>query len=147
MFISYTYKTNVHRYNPLIYFCDVCYFGRHIIVKSTFLLQKRLFCIQTVPVPVSTSQNSKTTCWVPCMASSSVGRRATYSTKSVSTNEPVVSVDWLYDNLKLPDIKVLGFTNFIRLRKQFTNFIIFGKMKFHLIFFNYLLIDLYHYHA
>ncbi|KOM42715.1 thiosulfate/3-mercaptopyruvate sulfurtransferase 1, mitochondrial-like [Vigna umbellata] len=41
------------------------------------------------------------------MASSSVGRRATYSTKSVSTNEPVVSVDWLYDNLKMPDIKVL----------------------------------------
>ncbi|KHN26865.1 3-mercaptopyruvate sulfurtransferase [Glycine soja] len=40
------------------------------------------------------------------MASSSVGRRATYSTQSVSTNEPVVSVDWLYDNLKEPDIKV-----------------------------------------
>jgi len=42
------------------------------------------------------------------MASSSVGRRATYSTQSVSTNEPVVSVDWLYDNLKEPDIKVLA---------------------------------------
>lgn len=41
------------------------------------------------------------------MASSSVGTRATYSTKSVSTNEPVVSVDWLYDNLKEPDMKVL----------------------------------------
>jgi len=68
------------------------------------------------------------------MASSSVGRRAAYSTQSVSTNEPVVSVDWLYDNLKMPDIKVLRFTTFIRLSKQFTNFIIFGKMKFHLIF-------------
>jgi len=41
------------------------------------------------------------------MASSSVGRTAAYSTQSVSTNEPVVSVDWLYDNLKVPDIKVL----------------------------------------
>ncbi|OIW05335.1 hypothetical protein TanjilG_28800 [Lupinus angustifolius] len=41
------------------------------------------------------------------MASSIVGTRATYSTKSASTNEPVVSVDWLYENLKYPDIKVL----------------------------------------
>ena len=104
-----------------------------LLWSSFFYLQKRLFCIQTVPVPVSTSQNIKTTGWVPCMASSSVGRRASYSTQSVSTNEPVVSVDWLYDNLKVPDIKVLGFTNFIRLSKQFTNFIIFRKMKFHLI--------------
>ncbi|KAG4950478.1 hypothetical protein JHK85_044383 [Glycine max] len=68
---------------------------------------KRLFCIRAVPVSASTSQNIKTTGWAPCMASSSVGRRATYSTQSVSTNEPVVSVDWLYDNLKEPDIKVL----------------------------------------
>jgi thiosulfate/3-mercaptopyruvate sulfurtransferase len=41
------------------------------------------------------------------MASSVVSRRATYSTRSAPTNEPVVSVDWLYDNLKEPDIKVV----------------------------------------
>lgn len=41
------------------------------------------------------------------MASSIVSRRATYSTRSAPTNEPVVSVDWLFDNLKEPDIKVL----------------------------------------
>ncbi|KAK7311104.1 hypothetical protein RJT34_09011 [Clitoria ternatea] len=71
------------------------------------LFTKRPCCIQVVPVPVYTAQNIKTTVWAPCMASSSIGRRATYSTQSVSTNEPVVSVDWLYDNLKQPDIKVL----------------------------------------
>lgn len=51
-----------------------------------------------------TAQNPKITGWVPCMAFS----RAAYSTRSVSTNEPVVSVDWLYDNLKDPDVKVLA---------------------------------------
>ncbi|KAH1210961.1 Thiosulfate/3-mercaptopyruvate sulfurtransferase 1, mitochondrial [Glycine max] len=91
--------------------------GHRLIHPSSFLthqpqilsslFSKRLFCIRAVPVSASTSQNIKTTGWAPCMASSSVGRRATYSTQSVSTNEPVVSVDWLYDNLKEPDIKVL----------------------------------------
>jgi len=42
------------------------------------------------------------------MASSIVSRRATYSTRSAPSNEPVVSVDWLYDNLKEPDIKVFS---------------------------------------
>lgn len=69
-------------------------------------MQKRLFSIQTVPT--STAQNTKLTGWAPCMASSIVGRRAAYSTRSAPTNEPVVSVDWLYDNLKEPDIKVLA---------------------------------------
>jgi thiosulfate/3-mercaptopyruvate sulfurtransferase len=41
------------------------------------------------------------------MASSVVGRRANFSTQSLSTNEPVVSVDWLHANLKDPDLKVL----------------------------------------
>ncbi|KAJ7948969.1 Sulfurtransferase [Quillaja saponaria] len=46
--------------------------------------------------------------WVPCvMASSLIGTRADFSTVSVSTNEPVVSVDWLHANLKDPDIKIL----------------------------------------
>ncbi|KAG7955236.1 hypothetical protein I3843_11G060200 [Carya illinoinensis] len=45
---------------------------------------------------------------IPCvMASSMLGRRANFSTLSLSTNEPVVSIDWLHANLKEPDLKVL----------------------------------------
>ncbi|XP_004488787.1 thiosulfate/3-mercaptopyruvate sulfurtransferase 1, mitochondrial isoform X2 [Cicer arietinum] len=76
----------------------------HPPILSSFF-SKRLFSIQTVPT--STAQNTKLTGWAPCMASSIVGRRAAYSTRSAPTNEPVVSVDWLYDNLKEPDIKVV----------------------------------------
>lgn len=42
-----------------------------------------------------------------CLASLAVGSRASFSTQSLSTNEPVVSVDWLHANLKGPDLKVL----------------------------------------
>ncbi|KAK3428425.1 hypothetical protein EUGRSUZ_F04458 [Eucalyptus grandis] len=41
------------------------------------------------------------------MASAVFQTRADYSTQSVSTSEPVVSVDWLHANLKEPDLKVL----------------------------------------
>ncbi|OVA15862.1 Rhodanese-like domain [Macleaya cordata] len=41
------------------------------------------------------------------MASSRSGAIATFATQSVSTNEPVVSVDWLHANLREPDVKVL----------------------------------------
>ncbi|KAL5744852.1 hypothetical protein ACOSP7_027730 [Xanthoceras sorbifolium] len=41
------------------------------------------------------------------MASSLTGTRVDYSTLSVPTNEPVVSVDWLHANLREPDMKVL----------------------------------------
>ncbi|XP_024008910.1 thiosulfate/3-mercaptopyruvate sulfurtransferase 2 isoform X2 [Eutrema salsugineum] len=41
------------------------------------------------------------------MASTRVGPKAGYSTSSVSSNEPVVSVDWLHSNLREGDIKVL----------------------------------------
>ncbi|CAL0326397.1 unnamed protein product [Lupinus luteus] len=71
---------------------------------SSFFI-KQPFCIRAIPA--YTAQNIKTTSWTTRMASSVVGRRATYSTKSASTNEPVISVDWLYDNLKDPDMKVL----------------------------------------
>ncbi|WJX72994.1 threonyl-tRNA synthetase [Trifolium repens] len=76
----------------------------HPPILSSFIT-KRLFSVRAVPN--STAQNTKSTCWSPCMASSVVSRRATYSTRSAPTNEPVVSVDWLYDNLKEPDIKVV----------------------------------------
>ncbi|CAH8381321.1 unnamed protein product [Eruca vesicaria subsp. sativa] len=41
------------------------------------------------------------------MASTGVGPKAGYATSSMSTNEPVVSVDWLHSNLRGADIKVL----------------------------------------
>ncbi|KAF7140024.1 hypothetical protein RHSIM_Rhsim06G0242300 [Rhododendron simsii] len=40
-------------------------------------------------------------------AVSFVGSKASMSTQSMSSNEPVVSVDWLHANLKEPDMKVL----------------------------------------
>ncbi|KVI11165.1 Rhodanese-like domain-containing protein, partial [Cynara cardunculus var. scolymus] len=40
------------------------------------------------------------------MASTAVGSTATFLTQSMSTTEPVVSVDWLHANLREPDIKV-----------------------------------------
>ena len=41
------------------------------------------------------------------MASSTgVGPKAGYATSSMSTKEPVVSVDWLHSNLREADIKV-----------------------------------------
>ncbi|KAG5622669.1 hypothetical protein H5410_007887 [Solanum commersonii] len=42
-----------------------------------------------------------------CMASSTVGAQPSFSTLAISTNEPVVSVDWLHANIRDPDLKVL----------------------------------------
>lgn len=80
------------------------FFSHNPPILSSFF-NKRLFSIRAVPT--STAVNTKLTGWSPCMASSIVSRRATYSTRSASSNEPVVSVDWLYGNLKEPDIKVV----------------------------------------
>lgn len=33
---------------------------------------------------------------------------ATFATHSVSTNEPVVSIDWLHANLREPNVKVFA---------------------------------------
>ncbi|KAK1440105.1 hypothetical protein QVD17_05930 [Tagetes erecta] len=41
------------------------------------------------------------------MATSGSGSTAFFSTRSMSTGEPVVSVDWLHANLREPDLKVL----------------------------------------
>ncbi|EOA38031.1 hypothetical protein CARUB_v10009502mg, partial [Capsella rubella] len=41
------------------------------------------------------------------MASTGAGPKANYATSSISTDEPVVSVDWLHANLRGADIKVL----------------------------------------
>ncbi|KAL6553313.1 threonyl-tRNA synthetase [Orobanche gracilis] len=41
------------------------------------------------------------------MSSSAVASEASFSVQSLSTSEPVVSVDWLHANLREPDVKVL----------------------------------------
>ncbi|XP_051135916.1 thiosulfate/3-mercaptopyruvate sulfurtransferase 1, mitochondrial [Andrographis paniculata] len=42
-----------------------------------------------------------------CVSTSAVASQASFSSQSLSTNEPVVSVDWLHANLREPDVKVL----------------------------------------
>ncbi|CAI0555505.1 unnamed protein product [Linum tenue] len=54
-----------------------------------------------------TRTSYKATSWVPRIMASTLGGKATFSTQSLSTNEPVVSVDWLHSNLREPGIKVL----------------------------------------
>ncbi|GKB68280.1 hypothetical protein Tco_0929692, partial [Tanacetum coccineum] len=39
------------------------------------------------------------------MASTVAGLTASFSTQSLSTGEPVISVDWLHANLREPDLK------------------------------------------
>eukprot|EP00268_Persea_americana_P028402 TRINITY_DN2756_c0_g1_i1.p1 TRINITY_DN2756_c0_g1~~TRINITY_DN2756_c0_g1_i1.p1 ORF type:complete len:376 (+),score=73.58 TRINITY_DN2756_c0_g1_i1:524-1651(+) len=50
---------------------------------------------------------SRTSRLVCCALASSSGAKATFSTQTMSSNEPVVSVDWLHANLREPDVKVL----------------------------------------
>ncbi|KAK4715107.1 hypothetical protein R3W88_021014 [Solanum pinnatisectum] len=80
-----------------------------LLKSSTFLLStkpqafssKKTFYSQAAPTYFSYKLVASLTCRI---ASSRV---ATFSTQSVSSNEPVVSVDWLHANFKEPDIKVL----------------------------------------
>lgn len=81
-----------------------------LLKSSTFLpstkqpqlfSSKKTFYYQSAPTYFS----YKLVASVTCRMNSS--RLATFSTQSVSSNEPVVSVDWLHSNLKQPHIKVL----------------------------------------
>lgn len=70
------------------------------------------------------------------MASSSFGTRAFYSTLTVSTNEPVVSVDWLHANLKEPDLKVQAFI--ANLKVPYIVFIPYSRLLWLLLLFFFL---------
>ncbi|XXG74582.1 hypothetical protein AAC387_Pa07g3269 [Persea americana] len=50
---------------------------------------------------------SRTSHLVCCALASSSGAKAMFSTQTMLSNEPVVSVDWLHANLREPDVKVL----------------------------------------
>ncbi|CAN8312310.1 unnamed protein product [Cochlearia groenlandica] len=74
-----------------------CVFPRKTLTFAA-VLNKRAF----------SSTQLRSACVGRVMASSiEAGSKAGYSTSSVSTNEPVVSVDWLHSNLREADIKVL----------------------------------------
>ncbi|GKV29336.1 hypothetical protein SLEP1_g38271 [Rubroshorea leprosula] len=73
------------------------------IFTTLFNLQKKPFHSLLKP---SAYVVNKTPSW-PVMALSIAGMRASFSTQSLSTSDPVVSVDWLHSNLREPDMKVL----------------------------------------
>lgn len=57
-------------------------------------------------LPIETSNLAyRTSAQTYCAMASAT--RSDFSTQSISTNEPVVSVDWLHANLRVPDMKVL----------------------------------------
>ncbi|XP_021299458.1 thiosulfate/3-mercaptopyruvate sulfurtransferase 2-like isoform X2 [Herrania umbratica] len=70
------------------------------------LFNKRQLCVQAEPTytPYKTSGRP-----YRFMASSAIDRRTNFSMQSLSTNDPVVSVDWLHANLREPDMKVFEF--------------------------------------
>uniref|UniRef100_A0A5B6YS79 Sulfurtransferase n=1 Tax=Davidia involucrata TaxID=16924 RepID=A0A5B6YS79_DAVIN len=70
----------------------------------TSFFNKRQFHFRAAPAYLT----HKTSGFVSChMASSVAGSKVSFSTQSISTNEPVVSVDWLHANLREPEMKVL----------------------------------------
>ncbi|ERN14761.1 thiosulfate/3-mercaptopyruvate sulfurtransferase 1, mitochondrial isoform X1 [Amborella trichopoda] len=80
----------LHTHNPQLY--------------SSFLKRKS---IDNLVKPSSlVSSAPRFVCYISA-ALTHKGARATFSTQSMATNEPVVSVDWLHENLREPNVKVL----------------------------------------
>lgn len=89
-------------------------FGNRLIRSSLALYQKpqiftsffnkRPFYSRPNTVCLVYRSSRFSTC---AMASSTFGTGSSFSTQSVSPNEPVVSVDWLHANIREPDLKVL----------------------------------------
>ncbi|PSS05562.1 Thiosulfate/3-mercaptopyruvate sulfurtransferase, partial [Actinidia chinensis var. chinensis] len=87
-------------------------FGHRLIQSSlsftpkpqifTSFFNKRAFHLRAAPA-YSVYRTSVSVSY----ASSLVDSKASFSTQSMSTNEPVVSVDWLHANLREPDMKLL----------------------------------------
>ncbi|KAK8483937.1 hypothetical protein V6N12_044405 [Hibiscus sabdariffa] len=77
---------------------------RYLGVKGKSSKKKRQFRVQAE----SYHTTYKTSGRPPLlMASAAIDARTNFSTQSLSTNDPVVSVDWLHANLREPDLKVL----------------------------------------
>ncbi|XP_059661871.1 thiosulfate/3-mercaptopyruvate sulfurtransferase 1, mitochondrial-like [Cornus florida] len=70
----------------------------------TTLFNRRPFHLQATSFHLAYKKSGSV---FSAMASTGHWPKASFSTQSISTNEPVVSVDWLHANLREPDIKVL----------------------------------------
>ncbi|GAV73506.1 Rhodanese domain-containing protein [Cephalotus follicularis] len=73
-------------------------------IFTSLLFQKRPYRVQANPAYTAYKALRR---GPSIMASSLVGISADYSTQALSTNEPVVSVDWLHAKLREPGMKVL----------------------------------------
>ncbi|KAK6117432.1 hypothetical protein DH2020_048826 [Rehmannia glutinosa] len=71
---------------------------------ATLLFTKIPFHSRPVSSLLASTTHSSVTC---SMSSAEVASPALFSMQSLSTDEPVVSVDWLHANLREPDVKVL----------------------------------------
>lgn len=83
------------------------------VIQSSFAVPHKtqflssLFNIKPLHFKVAPYAKCKTSGYFSTMASSVSGATASSSVQSMSTSEPVVSVDWLHANLRDPDMKVL----------------------------------------
>ncbi|XP_022717574.1 thiosulfate/3-mercaptopyruvate sulfurtransferase 1, mitochondrial-like isoform X4 [Durio zibethinus] len=68
------------------------------------LFNKRQFCVQAEPTYTTYKTSGR---FSRFMASSAIETRTNFSTQYPSTDDPVISVDWLHANLREPDMKVL----------------------------------------
>lgn len=75
-----------------------------LIYNVLLLLQKRQVHSRGGPVPACTSYK-KSGSVTRVMASSTLGSRAGFASKT-SVDDPIVSVNWLHENLKDPNLKV-----------------------------------------
>lgn len=69
--------------------------------------QGKLFYSSSSAASLASPPSSQLIC---CALTSSSGAKSTFATQAMSSNEPVVSVDWLHANLKEPDVKVPALT-------------------------------------
>ncbi|XWS27556.1 hypothetical protein CRYUN_Cryun26dG0126200 [Craigia yunnanensis] len=68
------------------------------------VLNKRQFRLQAQPTYTTYKTSGRPSRFI---ASSAIETRTNFSTQSLSTSDPVVSVDWLHAKLRGPDMKVL----------------------------------------
>ncbi|CAN6454542.1 unnamed protein product [Victoria cruziana] len=76
--------------------------ARNSPISNSFLI--RLVCCLVHPTLLVSATSGSAYC---VSVGSAQTCRASYSTQSLTSTEPVVSVDWLHDNLRDPYLKVL----------------------------------------
>lgn len=76
---------------------------RYTFIYFFVRLQKRPFHSWSVSSHLGYKIPRSMSC---CMSSAAVASQTSFSTQSLSINDPVVSVDWLHANLRDPNVKV-----------------------------------------